>query len=181
MDLFSINNFNELQNSLNLGLIKLEKYKFPTSYSFAVGRLHVASWNNEVIIDIDENISKEYLTMWYSSIGKLFVHDLKIKNLDNYYTVKYNNVYYLFRLITDDDKSFIKRKNIKNINDLNIGKCEYSLVSASYNERFMTSDFATIYKTVSHDEIDEIDEIDEHEYESIELFNDDMFENEWGD
>ena len=180
MKLYNISTLTELENALNIGLVNLEKYTFPKRYAFAVGRLVIRTMHDDIVIHIDENITKEYMSVWYSSIGKLFFHDLKCNNTDNYFTVVYNDIYYLFKKMNDDDKSYCKKNNIKDYNELSINNETFAIICISYDDHFMTSDFNDIYKPSKHD-IDEfetdIENIIEPEYESLELFNDDVFNN----
>lgn len=181
MKLYNIQNINELENSINVGLIKLEKYNLPNTYSFAIGRVHIKSWMDNVIINIDETVSKSYMSEWYTSIGKLFIRDLESKSLNNYFYTCYNNVYYLFKLISDDDKTYLKKKNIKEYEFIVVNDNIYAIICVSLSDKYMTSDFTLSYKNteIQDDSIDEIVDNDRVEYDSLELFNDDIFENDW--
>lgn len=184
MKLYNINTLNELENSLNLELVKLEKYVFPTTFAFAVGKVQVRTMQNDIIIYIDENISKDYMSAWYSSVGRLFFNDLRTHKTDNYFTVCYNNVHYLFRLIDDDSKAYCKKKSVKDYDELHLGNDVYMLICVSSDEKFMISDFTAAYKNTQNDATnndneDTMEDDMQPEYESLELFNDDIFNGDW--
>lgn len=183
MKLYDINTINELNNSINIGLVKLEEYIFPKTYSFAVGKIYIKTYNTDVITVIDENISSLYVNDWHHSIGRLFVKDLHTNNLDNYFTICYNNIYYLFKLLTSDDKSYCKKKTITDFDEIIINDDLYALVCVSYSKDFTTIDFVADFKydnnTLDNDEITTEVETNITEYDSLELFDDSAFNDNW--
>ena len=162
-----------LNNTLNNNLVELIPYKFNKTFAIKCGKVIIKSFNDEIVLDLDQNIDKHYMTNWYSTPIKIILRDFKTNNIDNYYVAEFDGVYYLLRKLDQDTISYLKKKNVKNPTDVKCGDIEYAVISITTDRNFTESCYSTEYEFTHIDEDDELEDDNENiELDSLELFED---------
>lgn len=159
-----------LDNILNNNLAELKPYKFGNTCAIMCGNVKIVYVNGSVIMDLNNNIDTNYLNKWYSTPIKIICRDLRKNNLDNYYKLEFENVYYLLRKLDDDAIAYLKKKNVKDSTDIKCGNDLYAIISIASDERFSQMYGVNKYEIEVKDDADELDEIVEEEV-SLELFD----------
>lgn len=128
---------NILKTSLTTDNITLEKFSFPTYINIAIGKINVRFDGKQPILNIPDDINKEYVTIWKSSAGKILTKDLRNHDLDNYYYVSVDDCFYLLRRIDSD--FYTTFPMFDNDFDISYVDNKYIIISISDNELFNRS------------------------------------------
>lgn len=134
--IYNDNAINDLHNAISSGIVNMINYKFPESYAIKCGKFYIRSHNGEAMVEIDSNISKNYINSWYSTSIRILLKDIRNKTLDDYYFVELDGIFYLIKKLSEDDINYLKKKNVKDVVDFNICTDNYAVISISKNIKF---------------------------------------------
>lgn len=128
---------NKFKTILTIDNITLEKFSFPAYINIAIGKINVKFDGKQSMLNIPDDINKEYITIWKSSAGKILIKDLRNHDLDNYYYVCIDDCFYLLRKI--DSNFYATFPMFDNDFDISYVDNKYMIISISDNELFNRS------------------------------------------
>ncbi len=160
-NLYLKDTINELKNTLTGGNVTLEKFIFPGYINISIGKINVKFDGNGPILNISDDINKEYIAIWKASSAKILMKDLKKSWLDNYYYICINDKFYLLRKIDID--FYTNFPTFNNDFDISFMNNKYMIISISNNEMFSysidTEDFDIQIEDNEEEDIIEIQHI----------------------
>lgn len=141
----------------NIQHLNIQKFTISENINLKIDKVKILLINNELLLFMDDDVTKEYFKDWSDSEAGIVLADVKNNTLSNYYSVKYNDLFYLLRECSNNEAYDIKTVDKS-----------YIIITMSEYENFNISNYS--YNYVVEEDI-EIDTSNEPDLTSLSLFN----------